>query len=169
MRCGHRLTDLGHAGGRTGSVTAIQRGFSALRLSPHIHGAFLDGVPVEQGDADLSFVELPELSDLDVCEVLSTIVARVLGHLRGATRRPRPLRLHADLDPPRQHPYNGSTDWGGVTCDPVRQTLEVLCTRRATTSPLNLRAPVPSQRTATSTRSSTSFVSGSVRRPVVIR
>ena len=77
-----RLADLGHAGGRTGSVTAIQRASSDLRLNPHLHGVFLDGVFTERAGGELSFVDLPELSDLDVCEVLSTVVARVLGHLR---------------------------------------------------------------------------------------
>ena len=77
-----RLADLGHSGGRTGSVTAIQRASSDLRLNPHLHGVFLDGVFTERAGGELSFVDLPELSDLDVCEVLSTVVARVLGHLR---------------------------------------------------------------------------------------
>jgi len=77
-----RLAELGHHGGRTGSVTAIQRASSDLRLNPHLHGVFLDGVFVEEAQGGLSFVELPELSDMDVAELLQTIVARVLGHLR---------------------------------------------------------------------------------------
>jgi len=77
-----RLAELGHGAGRTGSVTGIQRGSSDLRLNPHLHGAFLDGVFVEDADGELSFVELPELSDMDVAELLQTIVTRLLGHLR---------------------------------------------------------------------------------------
>jgi hypothetical protein len=77
-----RLADLGHTGGRTGSVTAIQRASSDLRLNPHLHGVFLDGVFIERDDDELGFVELPALSELDVCELLQTISARVLEHLR---------------------------------------------------------------------------------------
>jgi hypothetical protein len=59
----------------------------------------LDGVFVEDAEGELSFVELPELSDMDVAELLQTIVARVLGHLRrqgllsdadDALQRPQP-------------------------------------------------------------------------------
>lgn len=77
-----RLADLGHAGGRTGSVTAIQRASSDLRINPHLHGVFLDGVFTENSSGELTFVALPALSDMDVGELLSTIVARVLSHLR---------------------------------------------------------------------------------------
>jgi hypothetical protein len=78
-----RLAALGFPEGRTGSVTAIQRASSDLRLNPHLHGVWLDGVFVEHADGELGFVELPELSDMDVGEVLQTITARVLGLLRG--------------------------------------------------------------------------------------
>ncbi len=77
-----RLADLGHPDGRTGSVTAIQRASSDLRLNPHLHGVWLDGVYVERGQGELCFLPLPPLSDLEVQEVLQTIVARMLGYLQ---------------------------------------------------------------------------------------
>ena len=139
-----RLADLGHAGGRTGSVTAIQRASSDLRLNPHLHGVFVDGVltrvlrtrrqvgnpaapwtsstPLcrvtalftERAGGELSFVDLPELSDLDVCEVLSTIVARVLGHLRRQGLLTRVLRTRRQVGNPAA-PWTSSTPLCRVT------------------------------------------------------
>jgi len=83
-----RLADHGYPGGRTGSVTAIQRCSGDLRLNPHLHGVFLDGVYVESVPAAsgeqvaLQFVALPELTDMDVKEVLQTLVSRVARYLR---------------------------------------------------------------------------------------
>jgi len=83
-----RLTEHGYAGGRTGSVTAVQRCSGDLRLNPHLHGVFLDGVYVEAaaaesgGEPELQFVALPQLSDMDVKEVLQTIVSRAARYLR---------------------------------------------------------------------------------------
>jgi len=80
-----RLAELGHRGGRTGSVTAIQRSSSDLRLNPHLHGVWLDGVYVHRPahePGQLSWVALPALSDQDVQEVLLAVVARLLASLR---------------------------------------------------------------------------------------
>ena len=61
-----RLADLGHSGGRTGSVTAIQRASSDLRLNPHLHGVFLSGpsFPSQRG-AGLSRACRPRFSKRD--------------------------------------------------------------------------------------------------------
>jgi hypothetical protein len=83
-----RLADHGHAAARTGSVTAIQRCSGDLRLNPHLHGAFLDGVYVEQtatdpgGEPTLHFAPLLQLTDMDVKEVLQAFVARAARYLR---------------------------------------------------------------------------------------
>ena len=83
-----RLADHGYPGGRTGSVTAIQRCSGDLRLNPHLHGVFLDGVYVEHtaagsdAQAALRFVTLPQPTDMDVKEVLQTLVARAARYLR---------------------------------------------------------------------------------------
>ena len=77
-----RLAELGHPDGRTGSVTAIQRASGDLRLNPHLHGVFIDGVYVQDGHGELSLTALPALSELDVQELLQSIAARMLGYLR---------------------------------------------------------------------------------------
>ena len=77
-----RLAELGHPDGRTGSVTAIQRCSSDLRLNPHLHGVFLDGVYSQDGRGELTLTALPALCDLDVQEVLQTIAARTLRYLQ---------------------------------------------------------------------------------------
>ena len=78
---GRRLGAHDFAGGRTGAVTAIQRASGDLRVNPHLHGVFLDGVFVESSGGELDFAPLPALSDMDVCELLQTIVARVVAQL----------------------------------------------------------------------------------------
>jgi hypothetical protein len=77
-----RMAELGHRGGRTGSVTAIQRSSSDLRLNPHLHGVWLDGVYVQDAAGQLSWSPLPALSDRDVQEVLQTVIARFVAWLR---------------------------------------------------------------------------------------
>ncbi len=65
----------GVRGGRTGSVTAIQRFGSALNLNPHLHALFLDGVYVRRSPiGPLRFVRLRTLTDADVAEVLGQLV-----------------------------------------------------------------------------------------------
>ena len=66
----------GVRGGRTGSVTAIQRFGSALNLNPHLHALFLDGVYVRRSPTGpLRFVRLRALTDADVAEVLGELAA----------------------------------------------------------------------------------------------
>ena len=43
-----RARQEGHPGGKTGSVTVVQRTSSDLRLNPHLHAVFLDGAWHEQ-------------------------------------------------------------------------------------------------------------------------
>jgi hypothetical protein len=64
----------GVRGGRTGSVTAIQRFGSALNLNPHLHTLSLGGVYVRRSPTGaLRFVRLHTLTDADVAEVLAEI------------------------------------------------------------------------------------------------
>lgn len=85
-----RLAALGLRRGRTGSVTAIQRASSDLKLNPHLHGVFLDGVFVEAQHAEqdgepggaLAWHSLPKLADHEVADILQTIVVRVRQLLR---------------------------------------------------------------------------------------
>jgi hypothetical protein len=50
-------------GGRTGTVTALQRGGGGLNISPHFHTLVLDGVFREAGAGRLAFHPAPGPSD----------------------------------------------------------------------------------------------------------
>jgi hypothetical protein len=60
----------GWMGGRSGSVTAIQRAGSALNLNIHFHTLALDGVFREDDDGSLRFHSAGAPSDADVARVL---------------------------------------------------------------------------------------------------
>jgi hypothetical protein len=78
-----RLADNGARapGGKSGAVTVIQRVASDLRLHPHFHAVFLDGVYVEQVSGELEFVALPRLSTTEVADVLQVVRARIVKYL----------------------------------------------------------------------------------------
>ena len=74
-----RAKDLGHPGGKTGSVTVVQRASSDLRLNPHFHVMQLDGAYVEQGgDQTPLFIETPRPSDDDIKRLTETVAERVI-------------------------------------------------------------------------------------------
>lgn len=66
----------GISGGKSGAVTAVQRMSSDLRLSPHLHSLFLDGVFAEDECGELVFHPWPFLTNDDVGEVLQVARAR---------------------------------------------------------------------------------------------
>lgn len=61
---------------QSGSVTAVQRTSSDLKLQPHLHSVFLDGVYREAGD-DLGFHALAHLSTTEVADVLERTSRRI--------------------------------------------------------------------------------------------
>ena len=63
---------------QSGTITVVQRKSSDLRLNPHLHIVALDGVFAEEQDGPARFVQLPELTFLDVAEALSAIRSRVV-------------------------------------------------------------------------------------------
>jgi hypothetical protein len=68
----------GLAGGKTGSVTAIQRFGSALNLNPHFHCLFLDGVFHRKAPVrPLRFQSNRGLDDADVRDVLEDFGSRL--------------------------------------------------------------------------------------------
>lgn len=69
-------------GGKSGAVTVVQRVNSDLRLSPHLHSLFLDGVFAEDEGGELVFHPLPFLTNDDVGDVLQVARARTLALLR---------------------------------------------------------------------------------------
>ena len=72
----HRAREAGAADGRGGAVAIVQRFGGAMNLNVHVHTLVMDGVFVRDG-ASLRFWPAPPLTDLDVAEVLATIVPRV--------------------------------------------------------------------------------------------
>ena len=69
------------SGAKTGSVTAVQRTSSDLRLNPHLHLVALDGAYHERG-AELAWQALGHLKTSEVGEVLERTVRRIEKHLR---------------------------------------------------------------------------------------
>ena len=69
---------MGHAGGRSGSVTFVQRFRSSVNLNVHLHVLALDGVYVRDADGSPSFVPAPRLTDEDVRRIVETTAKRVL-------------------------------------------------------------------------------------------
>ena len=64
-------------GGRTGTVTAIQRSASGLNVSVHFHTLALNGVFSEGHTGGLAFHPAPARSDTEVAEALALIRHRV--------------------------------------------------------------------------------------------
>jgi hypothetical protein len=71
----------GAPGAKTGSVTALQRTSSDLRLNPHLHVVVLDGAWYEEGD-ELCWEGLGHLGTSEVGSVLESTVRRFERHLR---------------------------------------------------------------------------------------
>jgi len=75
-----RAEDKGAEGGKTGSVTVIQRTSSDMRLNPHLHVVFLDGVYREH-EGDLTWNGQGHLQTREVADVLVHAVKRMKRHL----------------------------------------------------------------------------------------
>ncbi len=67
----------GVPGGRTGSVTVMQRAGSGLNVNVHFHTLVLDGVFTEAPGGALAFHPAPGPSDAEVAAALATIRRRV--------------------------------------------------------------------------------------------
>src|SRR5262245_31585219 len=72
----------GIAGGRTGSITVIQRAGGGVNVNPHFHTLVLDGVFREAEAGGLEFHPAPGPSDDEVAAILARICARVGRRLR---------------------------------------------------------------------------------------
>ena len=78
-----RAQDEGVEASRCGGVAVIQRFGGALNLNVHIHALVLDGVFARDAAGGLRFHATPDLTTLDVAEVLATVeplMARQLQH-----------------------------------------------------------------------------------------
>ena len=76
-----RMAAAGAKDGQGGAVLALQRASGDLRLNPHVHGIFLDGVFVADAVGAPVFRPLPRLSTGEVADLLQIIRARVLRFL----------------------------------------------------------------------------------------
>jgi transposase len=76
-----RLALCGAMKGKSGAVTVIQRVASDLRLHPHFHAIFLDGVYVQNTVGGLEFVQLPRLRTSEVADAVQVVRARILNYL----------------------------------------------------------------------------------------
>ena len=74
----------GDAPGQSGAVVAVQRTSSDLKLNPHVHAVFLDGVvrDEEENGAAFAFRALAHLSTRDVGAVLERTRDRMTKYLR---------------------------------------------------------------------------------------
>ena len=88
-----RMKREGISRGQSGAVVALQRTSSDLRLNPHLHVLFLDGVYREEGE-DVVFHALPHLSTREVGAVLEHAVRLIARYLA----RRRLLRADDTLD-----------------------------------------------------------------------
>jgi hypothetical protein len=82
---------------QSGAVVAVQRASSDLKLNPHLHANFLDGVYVpgpDGPDGTPEFRALPHLSTTDVADALQVARARILRYLE----RSRVITLDPDAD-----------------------------------------------------------------------
>jgi hypothetical protein len=73
-----RMRDHGAKDGRSGAVTVVQRVSSDLRLNPHWHAIFLDGVFRAGTDGKPEFIALPRLATDDVADLLQVIRVRIV-------------------------------------------------------------------------------------------
>jgi hypothetical protein len=69
--------ECGVPGGRTGSVTVMQRAGSGLNVNLHVHTLVLDGVFTEAPGGALALQPTPAPSDTEVAAALATIRQRV--------------------------------------------------------------------------------------------
>jgi putative transposase len=77
-----------------GAVVAVQRASSDLKLNPHLHVVFLDGVYTAAPSGNLEFRALSRLSTTDVADALQVARARILAHLE----RRGVIHIDADAD-----------------------------------------------------------------------
>jgi hypothetical protein len=79
---------------QSGAVVAVQRASSDLKLNPHLHAVFLDGVYVPGVDGAPEFRALPRLSTSGVADALQVARARILRYLE----RRGVIALDSDAD-----------------------------------------------------------------------
>ena len=77
-----RMREEGAQKGRSGAVTVVQRTSSDLKLNPHLHCVFLDGVYVLDPEGKPTFHALPGLTTAEVGDVLQVVRVRLVRYLQ---------------------------------------------------------------------------------------
>jgi len=77
-----RLAAHDGAVGQSGAVLVVQRTSSDLRLNPHVHAVFLDGVFSEGPSGEVVFHALPRLETEEVAAVLEDSARRIARYLQ---------------------------------------------------------------------------------------
>jgi hypothetical protein len=80
--CRRRLGEEDGAVGQSGAVLVVQRTSSDLRLNPHVHAVFLDGVFHEDARGEVRFRALPRHETEDVARVLEDAARRITRYLQ---------------------------------------------------------------------------------------
>jgi hypothetical protein len=76
------LTEENGALGQSGALLVVQRTSSDLRLNPHVHAVFVDGVFHEDAGGEVKFPALPRLTTEEVACVLEDATRRITRYLR---------------------------------------------------------------------------------------
>ena len=90
-----RMRAEGVTDGRSGAVTVVQRCNSDLKLNPHWHGLFVDGVYVKQADGQPVFHPLPRLCTEEVGDLMQVVRVRILSRDLVRPTIPRAVRHFA--------------------------------------------------------------------------
>jgi hypothetical protein len=77
-----RLAEEHDIAGQSGAVLVGKRTSSDLRLDPHVHAVFLDGIHHEDSKGEVKFYALPQLTTEEVAEVLEDAARRTTRYLK---------------------------------------------------------------------------------------
>jgi Putative transposase len=79
---GARTRNRGPSGSKSGAVLVVQRTSADLKLNPHYHAIFLDGVYELDAGGQPVFSALSRLSTSELADALTVIRVRILAHLK---------------------------------------------------------------------------------------
>jgi Putative transposase len=97
-----RLVEDDGVKGQSGAVLVVQRTSSDLRLNPHVHAVFLDGVFHDDAKGEVMFQALPRLDTEEVADVLEDAARRITPTSGGAgSSRRTAMRIPAPSRCPR--------------------------------------------------------------------
>ena len=120
-----RMRDEGIRDGRSGAVMVVQRNSADLKLSPHLHAIFVDGVFATVPDGKPFFHALPRLSTDEVADLLQVVRVRVQNLPRAPCCGVLVQGESGVPKLPRQEDERGGSEFGGSR--PARRSLATVC------------------------------------------